>query len=715
MKRKGIFFVLNIVLALNLFSQEKTSFQIAAPFSEAYDVRSDIVMVYGINDAGGHFEERVKGWRNKGYNVQFMTGIAWGQYQDYFKGLWDGKPHFDEGQVQRNGDTIWHGKDVPYLVPSANFLKYIKTHVKRAIDAGASAIYLEEPEFWARAGYSEAFKKEWQKYYQEPWRPQHESPEATYLSSKLKYHLYLNALKDVFAYVKTYGKSIGRDVKCYVPTHSLINYSSWQIVSPEASLASIKDMDGYIAQVWTGTSREPVFYKGVKKERVFENAFLEYGSMVSMTAPTGKRMYFLTDPIEDWPRTWDDYKRNYQATFTAKLLYPTVSHYEVMPWPNRIYLGKFKVEGSEERQPISPAYATQMQIMVNALNEMPASQNKVSGSMGIGVLVSNSMMFQRFLTHQGYEDPQLSNFYGMALPLLKQGIPVETVHMENLNNINTLKYIKVLVMSYANMKPLSESYHNALVDWVKKGGVLVYYGRDNDPFQNVKEWWNTNGLHYKAASQDLFKKLGIINVKENTFQKVAKGWVSIIRLDPKEIAMKQYNDEVFIQNIKDAYTQYAKAGTLIFKNNFMLKRGAYLIAAVLDEHESKLPLKVNGPVIDLFDPELPVLAVKNILPGQQSFLYDLSTVNKSKPTVLAAAARVYNEKVTSNSYSFVVKSPSNTNNSMRIYLPLRPVDISLKKTGMSLPIFKKDWDAKSHTLLLKFENFSEGVNVTVTW
>ena len=31
----------------------------------------------------------------------------------------------------------------------------------------------------------------------------------------------------------------GLDVKCYVPTHSLINYTSWQIVSPEASLASL--------------------------------------------------------------------------------------------------------------------------------------------------------------------------------------------------------------------------------------------------------------------------------------------------------------------------------------------------------------------------------------------------------------------------------------------------------------------------------------------
>ena len=67
------------------------------------------------------------------------------------------------------------------------------------------------------------------------------------------------------------------------------------IVSPEASLASMACVDGYIAQIWTGTSREPNYYNGVAKERVFETAFLEYGSMESMTAPTGRKIFFLTD------------------------------------------------------------------------------------------------------------------------------------------------------------------------------------------------------------------------------------------------------------------------------------------------------------------------------------------------------------------------------------------------------------------------------------
>jgi len=692
---------------------EKTSFQISAPWKPAYDVRSDVAIVYGVDSS---FEDRVKMWRSKGYNVQFMTGIAWGEYKDYFKGRWDGKEHFDEGQVERNGKMIGHGVDIPYTVPTDSYIAYFKTVVKRAIDADVTAIYLEEPEFWARAGYSEAFKREWQKYYGTPWVAQHLSPEATYLSSKLKYHLYYKALKEVFSYIQSYSKSIGKDIKCYVPTHSLLNYSSWQIVSPEASLASLEGMDGYIAQVWTGTAREPNFFNGVKKERVFETAFLEYGSMLSMTAPTKRRMYFLTDPIEDWPRTWDDYKKNYQATFTAQLLYPTVDHYEVMPWPNRIYLGKFKLENNPAPQPISPAYATQMQVMVNSLNNMPASANRLNGSAGIGVLVGNSMMFQRFPTHNSYEDPQLSNFYGMILPLLKRGVPVETVHMENLGFEETLKHIKVLVMSYANMKPLSAEVHTHLAKWVQQGGVLIYYGSDNDPFQQVKEWWNSNGNSYASPFEHLASLIKLPAQTGDEGFKYGKGKVYVVRENPKALALEKNKDTSLIRLVTHAYETDAHAGKLEQKNNFLLKRGPYLISAVMDESVSEQPLQLKGSFIDLFDPQLPVLKEKLVQPGAQCYLFDISKANGKQPEVLATAGRVYDEKRIQKEYSFTVKSPSETNNVMRVLLPAAPKEVNATlaadKTAVNI---EQAWDSTSHTLLLKFGNSSDGVVVSIKW
>jgi hypothetical protein len=700
-------------------SKEKTSFQTSSPWRPEIDVRSDIAIVYGAGDRPGMtFEQRVKSWRDRGYQTDFMTGIAWGSYDDYFLGKWDGQNHLGDGQVQQNGDTIWHGRNVPYVVPTATFLDYIKRGVvKKVIDAGITNIFLEEPEFWARAGYSAPFKAEWQKYYGFPWKPQHESPENTYLSNKLKYQLYYNAIKEVSTYAKEYGKSKGLSIRVYIPTHSLVNYSSWRIVSPEASLASLPSIDGYIAQVWTGTSREPTYHNGLRKERVFENAFLEYGSMVSMTAPTKRKLFFLTDPIEDRARDWLDYKLNYQATFTAKLLYPMVADYEVMPWPERIYTRPYRLANSEERVLIPKYYSTQMQVMVNTLNDMPVSSNRVSGSKGIGVLMGNSLMFQRFPTHNGFEDPQFSIFYGQTFPLLKLGIPVETVHMENLSYAATLKDIKVLVVSYSNMKPMSPDVHKHLAEWVRKGGVLVYCGLDDDPYQTVMEWWNTKGNQFAAPSEHLFRLLKIDGKSGKERHAVGKGAVYVVRKNPKDFVMEANGSAKFVDIVRQGYENDAKAGKLQFKNSLYVARGSYDIVAVMDESITNEPYVVNGPVIDLFDPQLPVLSKKTIAPGEQALLYNLSRVpNKKQPQVLAAASRIYEEVVKPTEYSFLSKSPLNTVNSMRILLPKAPRETTLTDDkGQKLTDVKSCWDAVSSTYYLSFDNSPDGTTVNLKW
>lgn len=716
-----------VALGLGIFANAqtqdpvKTTFQTSREWRPTIDNRADAVMVYGV---GGNpsdksrkrsFEERVKSWREKGYRVHFMTGIAWGEYQDYFTGQWDGKWHLDEGQVTQAGDTIWHGHMVPYIVPSENFLDYLKEkHVKRVIDAGVDAIFMEEPEFWARAGYSEAFKKEWQKYYGFSWQPQHTSPENTYLSNKLKYYLYYRALNEVFSYAKEYGKTKGMDVKCYVPTHSLVNYSQWQIVSPEASLASLPCVDGYIAQVWTGTSREPNFFDGCQRERVFETAYLEYGSMESMTASTGRKMFFLTDPIEDWPRDWADYKKNYQATFTAQLLYPQIANYEVMPWPERIYEGLYRTSAnSDQKERIPRFYSTQMQVMINALNRMPLSDSQLDGSQGISVLMANSLMFQRFPTHQGYEDPQLANFYGQALPLLKRGVPVKTVHIDKLEYKKSLANTKVLLMSYANMKPLAPKAHAWIADWVKKGGVLVYSGTDNDPFQQVREWWNTEGGSYETPSAHLFEQMKLPVRPEQGEYHYGKGTVYIIRTDPKDYVLIQGGDKDFLHIISTLYHKYAKAGHMELKNNFYLQRGDYDLVAVLDESVSETPFTVKGCLIDLFDSQLPIYTSKQVYPGEQAFLLNVNRViHPEKPQVLASASREEQEMRGKNWYSYVAKSPIETSNISRVLLPQCPRSVLINgKETFDVHC----WHTSSRTYKLAFENNPDGVMVKFEW
>ena len=697
----------------------RTTFQTAQRWKPTTDVRADAVMCYGTRT---DLEERVKSWRERGYVTHFMTGIAWGEYQDYFNGRWDGKKHLDEGQVALNNDSVGHGYMIPYIVPTLNYIRYFKeTQIKRVIDAGIDAIFLEEPEFWARSGYSDAFKREWKAYYGTEWKAQHLSPENTYLSNKLKYQLYYRALNEVGTYAKEYGRTKGLNVRVYVPTHSLLNYSQWRIVSPEASLASLDCIDGYIAQVWTGTSREPNYYNGVKKERVFETAFLEYGCMESMTAPTRRKVFFLTDPIEDRPRDWQDYKRNYQATFTAKLLYPRNNNYEVMPWPDRIYEGLYRTSPhSDQQERIPRFYSTQMQVMINTLNQMPLSmKNRVSGNQGISVMMANSLMFQRGPTHfNNYYDPQLSNFYGLALPLLKRGVPVGITHLENVGYAETWNDVKVLLMTYSNMKPLDPAAHEHLAQWVRNGGVLVYCGRDNDPYQRVEEWWNTRGRHYEAPSDHLFESLGIRPSGDRADYKVGRGHVYVLRQDPKEFVMQTEGDVDFLSVVKRAYEQSAKAGRLKWKNHFYLERGVYTLLSVMEgegpvaDHDVTL----KGEYIDLFDPELPVLHEKTVSPGEQAFLIDLKKVKqRSLPQVVATAARVSDEVRTEDSYRLTVKSPIETTNSMCVLLPAEPRTVKVTNAQGESQACRQRWEKGSRILHLSFENHPDGIRVELSW
>src|SRR6185436_13279550 len=101
---------------------ERTSFQTSQPWSPVGNLRSDVAMVYGIDKS---LPDRVKSWRDRGYRVHLMTGVAWGHYQDYLYGRFDGTNHEDNAQTDRDGKRISHGGDVYYMCPAANYGEYL--------------------------------------------------------------------------------------------------------------------------------------------------------------------------------------------------------------------------------------------------------------------------------------------------------------------------------------------------------------------------------------------------------------------------------------------------------------------------------------------------------------------------------------------------------------------------------------------------------------
>jgi len=582
----------------------------------------------------------------------------------------------------------------------------LKGRIRAVVDLGAEAIHLEEPEFWVAGGYSEAFKREWQAYYGEPWQPPHSSPAAQYRASKLKYYLYRRCLDTVFRYAKEYAASKGRQIRCYVPTHSMINYMTWGIVSPEASLAEVAG-DGYIGQVWTGTARSPNRYRGVVRERTFETAFLEYGSLHSLVSATGKRMWMLHDPVEDNPgHDWGDYRRNYECTLVASLLVPDLWHYEVMPWPSRVFRGTYpRRAASGQREGLPARYATELLTLINCLNDMKQPDlSWDSGTQGVGVLVADTMMFQR--GEPAPTDP--NGFFGLALPLVKAGIPASAVQMEHMDRGGYLRPYRLIVGSYDFLKPPSPRAHAALAAWVRGGGALVFcYGGD-DPYREVPDWWTDTG---KDAQQHLLAALGLEGAPAG-LHRVGKGVVALVPRSPVSISQDVSGPEFLLARCREAW-QAAGREDWREQNYLALRRGRYLVAACLDETAESSPVVLRGHFVDLFSPTLRVTRQRVVAPGERALLVDLER-QAPAPSLVAAAARCCGERRTARTFSCTLAGPEGVQCAARFLLPAPPRAVTGTADGQALSLESK-WEAGSRTLLVTFANQPAGARVQIAW
>lgn len=681
--------------------EERTCFQTSQPWSPQGNLRSDVALVYHI---GKDLPQRLASWRLRGYKVHVMTGVAWGDYQDFLYGKYDGVNHESDVQTDRDGKKIGHGGDVYYISPSVAYGTYLSDGIERALAAGAESIHLEEPEFWARAGYSEGFKREWKEHFGSHWIPPHESVDGQWKSSQLKYFLYRRALTQVFQRVQQWNQQHGKKVRCYVPTHSLLNYAHWCIVSPQSSLARIDGCDGYIAQVWTGTARTPNYFRGERAERTFETAFLEYAAMQNLVRSTGRRVWYLNDPIEDNPRhDWNDYQRNWESTLVASLLQPEVWHYEVAPWPERIFREKYPRDApAEKQQLIPPHYATELQVVMNTLNHM--KQSEViwdAGTTGIGFLVSDSLMFQR--EQPTPSDPNMAHVYGQALPLLKRGVLVEPVQLENVEIEGILDRFSVLSLSYQGQKPLTREVHTALASWVKTGGALVVVDDDSDPYNHVKEWWNEQGKTTRIPRQHLFEECGLT---DRTFSRdgmvvaVGKGSIQWLKKNPVQFSLSTQADDQWTAVIRSA----AERAKLSWKeqNHIILRRGPYLIAAGLDASPAgSASRNIAGPWIDLLDHELGVVENYQLKPGNRALLLDLKKFPTTSLSLLASGCKALplaNQPATTAAWT--IEGVGDTPGIALFRCARPPQKITLAETVITT----SRYDAAQQLLWLKFPN-----------
>ena len=592
-----------------------------------------------------------------------------------------------------------------------------------------------------------------------------------YKSARLKAYLYSRAIDRVSAALKEYAKVVyNRDLRFYVPTHSLLNYTQWKIMSPEAALINIPTVDGYIAQIWTGTSREANVYEGVYKERTFETAYLEYGVMQELVKGTGRRMWFLNDPIEDLPSyTWENYEYNYRKTAAASLLHPHIWHYEICPWPHRVFDGRYprfqpniakKDETSyetDQSRPIPGSYSTLLSGMFQLFGDMEQKEFCFEGAGdSVGICMSDSGLFQRTfpdgivngrklgdrfamakhkntgnpvdeeaaeaLMKEIREDESLlldfiqsdafPQFYGMSLPLLKYGLPVRPVQLDNVRRFaGYLDTLKVLILSYEYIKPEAPDINTAVLSWVMNGGTLLYIGDGSDPFHRIDSWWRKSG--YENPARHLFRLAGMEETPEDGVYPAGNGKIVVWNMVPAKICLSRELAQEYRYKVKDALESLGLSWE--FRNDLTLHRGPYIISAVMDESVTDEKKVWEGLFADLGENDYPVITHKEIGPDETALLFDFDTIREETFRVIGTSARVLDAQTDDGGFQLKLKTADKIRAYTRVRLPQKAAAaLAVDEQGQHVPM-EVNWDDASRTLLLCYDSHSEEVTVTGRW
>ena len=452
-----------------------TCLQTGTGYRSDNDLKVDTILV--VNSS----REAIESWKAMGYQTPFMAGFRAGQ--DYLDS------HPGSPQMDRNGRPLDCGPGSYYMVPTADRRAVMRELFRTACLNGAEGAAPEEPEFIGAGGYSPAFKREFEAYYHRPWVDPCSSPQARVDCQRLMGHLEVELLRACYE-----GARAGRpDARAWLLCHSPVNYSAWGIMFPHAEAIANLPLDQMVAQVWTGTAQSAVSYQGVRKSHTFENAYLEYTSSLNLVRGKGISTWLLMDPLEDTPgRPMDQYFFNYKRTLGAALMFPQTDLYEVMPWPTRIF-GQ-----------VPPEFATAICTVVNALEDMQFQRAVTPdhGTEGIASFISDSAMWQRHAPSPSDFDA----FYGLTLPLLMKGIPVEVAQLDRAGELNYLKPYRVLLLSFDAMKPSKKAEVDGIVAWVKAGGRLLLFGGE-DPYNDLDLWWKKEGC--ATPHEYLLRALGI--------------------------------------------------------------------------------------------------------------------------------------------------------------------------------------------------------------
>ncbi len=685
------------------FLAAKTTFQTNCAYDPRLAIAVDAVIVHRHGDKPDVLRRHIQSWKQRGGAVGRMFFADSDATGEYWSGKWDGTPHPDEVERNEKDEVVKCAGIRPYMLPTEGWMRYLEEMTLQSIDVGADAILPEEPLAHAFTGYEKAFRDLWARRYGTPWQPESASPEARFLTAQLKSELYLELEQRLAALTKKRARELKRDIAFVMPVHSLYSNYAAHLVAPLGTSVGAHDVDGYIGQVWTGPVNWALANYDSPEKTFFDSAYALYGYFSELVTGSRKRMWMLVDPVEDDPQhTWPEFEQWYRHCVAAMLLFPDVAQYEVMPWPDRIFLPGHATGGgtpAPERFRILTLSATQV------LQDVPEGGRWCTAepSERVGVVMADTLLWEKETF------PLLQGVYGLLLPLIHAGVPATTCVAERMAEPGYPSRFRVLVLSFEAWKPLNAKVNEAIAQWVRQGGSLLVFGEPDD-LGGADMWWKKKGfaspLHHLMAALDW-------NAGGDGDRSVGKGWVARRAISPRRFGDPAVARKEYLPLIDAGLRKADEPRGLAEPGRFCMRRGPFVIA-----HAAASPLELRGRLVDVFEPELPVLDGVRLSPGSSGVYRDVTEAVEGKdgrrpePQVLHATHRLMSQEFKGGLLRFTVRGPAETPAVVRVLWGSRPPArvAGRDAAGTGLQVSSR---GDGVTLGIRFPNHPDGVTVEV--
>ena len=615
------------------FREAKTFFQTGREYDPRLDIPVDAVVVHPHNILPHEPDKMEDSWGGRGVPVGRMFFADSDDLNEYWKRDAAGACLSGDVELKKDGSPMLCSGMRPYMVPSDEWIAYLRDRkVQPSLDNQVAAILPEEPLGHTHAGHAESIKTLYKEEYGCEWSDPAESPEVHYRIARLKALLYNQLENELCAVTKKHAKQTGSPVDFVVPIHSLFGNKANHLTAPLGLSLKNSDFDGYIGQVWTGPVRWCMEAYSSADASFFTMAFTLYDYFVQLVSGTGKKLWLLVDPVDDDPHhSWADFRSWYQQCTVAMLLMREVNSYEVMPWPERIFLPVSFTPGIDDPadNPTPPDYFTLVLSITQALQEMPEGGEWIGGvqDVGLGIAVADSAMWQP------NDEYALQGLFGLRIPLLERGILAQNFVMERTGDPVYADRFKVIVLSYEDWNPYDESMHEQLARWVRCGGTLIVLGKGGD------------------AQDALLDKLACSDGSCDWCY--GRGRVLCHEASPKSFANGTDFEAIYKPLLEKTGIQVERC------DGFSMRRGDYVIAHALNED-----LQMQGTFVDVFSPDLEVCEDGVVSAGTSGLFKCFDPA--AAPSVIHSTCGLMEQGFEDGTLCFSIRGPQETDFTVRV-------------------------------------------------